>query len=55
MNKVNSEPENVNWWEDSLNFPCIIIADISTTALVWVHYCIDGIAYDARDTGHRLI
>ena len=52
---VNLEPENVNWWENSENFPCMLIADISTTALAWVHYCIDGIAYDVRDNGHRLI
>ena len=23
--------------------------------MVWVHYCNNGIAYDVRDTGHRLI
>ena len=51
----NPEPENVNWWENKENFPCMLIADISTTALVWVHYQIDGIAYDVRDNGYRLI
>ena len=43
------------WYEDKSNFPCMLIADISTTALVWVHYQIDGIAYDVRDNGYRLI
>ena len=56
MNKVNSEQEVVNWWEDSSNFPCMLIAETTSGhALVWVHYCIDGIAYDVRDNGYRLI
>ena len=51
----NSEPEVYNWWENKENFPCMLIADISTTAaLVWVHYQIDGIAYDVRDHEYRL-
>lgn len=53
---VHSEPEDkVDWWKDKSNFPCMLIADISTAALVWVHYQIDGIAYDVRDNGHRLV
>ena len=56
MNKVNLEPEDDNWWENKNNFPCMIIADTSSGhALVWVHYQIDGIAYDVRDNGYRLI
>ena len=56
MNKVNLEPEDANWWENKENFPCIIICTLSSgDALVWVHYQIDGIAYDIRDNGHRLI
>lgn len=55
MNKVNPEPENVNWWEDSSNFPCIITTGSDCQMMVWVHYCIDGIAYDCRDNGNRLI
>ena len=55
MNKVNSEPEDFNWWENKENFPCMLIADVSNIALVWVHYQIDGIAYDVRDNGYRLI
>ena len=55
MNKVNLEPEDANWWENKENFPCMLIADVSNIALVWVHYQIDGIAYDARDNGYRLI
>ena len=56
MNKVNPEPENVNWWEDSSNFPCMLICTLgSGDALVWVHYCINGIAYDCRDNTYRLI
>lgn len=51
---VNSEPED-EWWKNKSNFPCMLIADISTSALVWVHYQIDGIAYDVRDNGYRLI
>ena len=38
MNKVNSEPEVYEWRKNKSNFPCMLIADISTTALVWVHY-----------------
>lgn len=56
MSKVNSEPViAADWWKDKSNFPCMLIADISTSALVWVHYQIDGIAYDYRDNGYRLI
>ena len=55
MNKVNLEPENVNWWENESNFPCMLITETTSgDALVWVHYCIDGIAYDVRDNGCRL-
>ena len=56
--KANTpEPENVNWWENSENFPCMLIADVSVIniALVWVYYQIDGIAYDVRDHEYRLI
>ena len=54
MSKINSEP---NWWKDKSNFPCMLIANLysGTILLVWVHYQIDGIAYDARDNGYRLI
>lgn len=53
---VHSEAEaEVDWWKDKSNFPCMLIADISTAALVWVHYQIDGIAYDVRDNPYRLI
>ena len=56
MKKVNLEPEDANWWENKENFPCMLICNLSSgDALVWVHYCIDGIAYDVRDNGHRLI
>ena len=55
MKKVNLESDVYNWWENKENFPCMLIADVSTTALVWVHYQIDGIAYDVRDNGYRLI
>lgn len=56
MNKVNLEPENVNWWENKNNFPCMLICTLSSgDALVWVHYCNNGIAYDVRDNGYRLI
>lgn len=53
MSKANLEPD---WWKDKSNFPCILISNLdSGDALVWVHYQIDGIAYDARDNGYRLI
>ena len=56
MSKVHSEPEiAADWWKDKFNFPCMLIADISTSALVWVHYQIDGIAYDVRDNSYRLV
>ena len=56
MKKVNSEPGDYNWWENKENFPCMLICTLSSgDALVWVHYQIDGIAYDVRDNGHRLI
>ena len=56
MNKVNSEPEVCEWWKNKSNFPCMLITETTSGhALVWVHYCIDGIAYDARDNGYRLI
>ena len=56
MSKVNLEPEDYNWWKDKSNFPCIIISKCQDeSALVWVHYQIDGIAYDFRDNGYRLI
>ena len=52
----NSEPEVVNWWENSENFPCMLIASFyEWKALVWVHYQIDGVAYDFRDHEYRLI
>lgn len=52
---VHSEPEfSSDWWKDKSNFPCMLIADTSTAALVWVHYQIDGIAYDVRDNPYRL-
>ena len=53
---VNSEPEFNDWWKNKENFPCILICTLSSgDALVWVHYQIDGIAYDVRDNGYRLI
>ena len=53
---VNSEPEDANWWKNKSNFPCMLIAETTSgDALVWVHYQIDGIAYDVRDNGYRLI
>ena len=53
---VNSEPEDANWWKNKSNFPCMLIAKTTSGhALVWVHYQIDGIAYDVRDNGYRLI
>ena len=54
---VHSEPEiAADWWKDKSNFPCMLIANLDVgAALVWVHYQIDGIAYDARDNGYRLI
>lgn len=56
MNKVNSEPELYEWWKDKSNFPCMLITKTTCGhALVWVHYCINGIAYDVRDNGYRLI
>ena len=56
QNKVNLEPEDANWWENRENFPCMLICTLSSgDALVWVHYQIDGIAYDVRDNSHRLI
>ena len=33
----------------------LIAETTSGHALVWVHYCIDGIAYDVRDNGYRLV
>lgn len=45
-----------NWWEDSSNFPCILITNTSSgPALVWVHYQLDGVAYDVRDSSYRLV
>lgn len=56
MKKVNSEPEDANWWKNKSNFPCMLIAETTSgDALVWVHYQINGIAYDVRDNGYRLI
>ncbi len=53
---VNSEPEDANWWKNKSNFPCMLIAETTSGhALVWVHYQIDGIAYDVRDNSYRLI
>ena len=44
------------WWNNELNFPCMLIANLDGgDALVWVHYQINGIAYDVRDFGYRLI
>ena len=45
------------WWNDESNFPCMLIANLDGDgdALVWVHYQINGIAYDVRDFGYRLI
>lgn len=44
------------WYEDKNNFPCMLIANLDGgDALVWVHYQIDGVAYDVRDNGYRLI
>lgn len=54
MNKVNLEPEVDKWWENKSNFPCIITTG-SDCRMAWVHYCIDGIAYDCRDNCYRLI
>ena len=55
MNKINSEPEEYDWWKNKSNFPCMLIASFyEWKALVWVHYCIDGIAYDCRDNEYRL-
>ena len=55
MSKVNSEPEVYNWWKDKDNFPCIITSGSDCQMMAWVHYCIDGIAYDCRNNGYRLI
>ena len=56
MNKVNPETEDSNWWKNKSNFPCMLIANLDGgDALVWVHYQINGIAYDVRDFGYRLI
>ena len=34
----------------------MIIADTSSgSALVWVHYQLDGVAYDVRDNSYRLV
>lgn len=56
MNKVNSEPENVNWWENKENFPCMIICNFgSGDALIWVHYSIENNVYDCRDNACSLI
>ena len=52
---VYSEPENDKWWENKSNFPCIITSGSDSQMMAWVHYCIDGIAYDCRDNGYRLI
>ena len=48
-------PEEYKWWENKSNFPCIITTGSDCPIMVWVHYCTNGIAYDARDTGYRLI
>jgi hypothetical protein len=45
-----------DWYKDKSNFPCMLIANLDGgNALVWVHYQIDGIAYDVRDNGYRLV
>ena len=51
---VNSEPED-EWWENKSNFPCIITTGSDCQMMAWVHYCIDGIAYDCRNNGYRLV
>ena len=56
MKKVNLEPEDANWWKNKSNFTCMLISETTSGhALVWVHYQIDGIAYDVRDHEYRLI
>ena len=54
---VNSEQgDEDNWWENKNNFPCMLIANLDGgNALVWVHYQIDGVAYDVRDNNYRLV
>lgn len=45
----------INWWEDSSNFPCMLIANLDGgDALAWVHYAINNIAYDCRDATYSL-
>lgn len=40
------------WWEDSNNFPCVIIAQDGMMSLV--HYAKDDYAYDLRDNPYQL-
>lgn len=46
----------LDWWENEDNFPCILIANMTSciNALVCVHYQIDGYAYDVKDNKYRL-
>ena len=40
------------WWEDSNNFPCVIIAQDGMMSLV--HYSKDDYVYDLRDNAYQL-
>lgn len=44
--------KDMNWWEDSTNFPCVIIAQDGMMTLV--HYAKDDYAYDLRDNPYQL-
>lgn len=47
--------KDTDWWKDKSNFPCMLIANLDGgDALVWVHYCVNGVAYDVRDFGYHL-
>lgn len=47
--------EDNDWWKDKSNFPCMLIANLDGgDALVWVHYCINSVAYDFRDFGYHI-
>ena len=55
MNKVNSEPEDFNWWENKENFPCMLICNFCYgDALAWVHYSIENNVYDYKDNAYSL-
>ena len=50
----NSEPENVNWWENKNNFPCMLTNGSDCQMMACVHYAIDDCAYDCRDNAYEL-